>query len=358
MPAAASARGATWRSRGGATTGPSTRARTTSTCAIRGRGASGRPPISRSASEPDEYEATFDLDKATFRRRDGDFETQLQIAVSPEDDVEVRRLSIINRGDRPREIEVTSYAEIVLARPEDDLAHPAFGKLFVETEVRPAERGLLFSRRPRGADETPVWAFHVLGVEGRLGGAVEWETDRARFLGRGRIAGQPGRARRPRAVGHDRRRARSGCGAARSRAAARRARSCASRSPPASPRIARRRWRWCGSTATAAPPRAPSRWPSPTSTSRCSTGPQPTIRPCSSIVSRRACSASTRRASARAISARNTLGQPNLWGYGISGDLPIVLVRITEATSSRSSGSCCTRRSTGASRACAPTSSS
>ena len=141
--------------------------------------------------EPDEFEVTFELDKVTFRRRDGDFETQLQMAVSPEDDVEVRRLSITNRGDRPREIEVTSYAEIVLARAEDDLAHPAFGKLFIETEYDAQSAGLLFSRRPRAADEAPAWAFHVLGVDGRLGGAVEWETDRARFLGRGRSPANP-----------------------------------------------------------------------------------------------------------------------------------------------------------------------
>ena len=141
--------------------------------------------------EPDEYEATFEVDKVTFRRRDGDFETQLQVAVSPEDDVEVRRLSITNRGDRPREIEVTSYAEIVLARPQDDFAHPAFGKLFIETEYDAQSAGLLFSRRPRAADEAPAWAFHVLGVDGRLGGAVEWETDRARFLGRGRSPANP-----------------------------------------------------------------------------------------------------------------------------------------------------------------------
>ena len=57
---------------------------------------------------------TFELEKATYRRRDGDFETQLQVVVSPEDDVEVRRLSITNRSNRPKEIEVTSYAEIVL----------------------------------------------------------------------------------------------------------------------------------------------------------------------------------------------------------------------------------------------------
>ena len=145
-------------------------------------------PICR---EPDVFETTFDLEKGTFRRRDGDFETLLQVVVSPEDDVEVRRLSITNRGDRPREIEVTSYAEIVLARPEDDVAHPAFGKLFIETEYDAQSAGLLFSRRPRSAEEANAWAFHVLAVDGRLGGAVEWETDRARFLGRGRSTANP-----------------------------------------------------------------------------------------------------------------------------------------------------------------------
>ena len=104
--------------------------------------------------EPDQFEAIFDLDKITFRRRDADIETQLEITVSSEDDVEVRRLTITNRGAQTREIEVTSYAEIVLARPEDDLAHPAFGKLFVETEFDAQSAGLLFSRRPRASDES------------------------------------------------------------------------------------------------------------------------------------------------------------------------------------------------------------
>ena len=142
--------------------------------------------------EPDRFEATFDLDKITFRRRDTDIETQLEITVSSEDDVEVRRLTIINRGEQTREIEVTSYAEIVLARPEDDFAHPAFGKLFVETEFDSQSAGLLFSRRRRAPDESPIVGFHVLGVDGpRLGGAVEWETDRARFVGRGRSPASP-----------------------------------------------------------------------------------------------------------------------------------------------------------------------
>jgi cyclic beta-1,2-glucan synthetase len=142
--------------------------------------------------EPDRYDATFDLDKITFRRRDAGIETQLEITVSSEDDVEVRRLTISNRGDQTREVEVTSYAEIVLARPEDDFAHPAFGKLFVETEFDQLSAGLLFTRRPRAADESPIVGFHALGVDGpRLGGAVEWETDRARFIGRGRSTANP-----------------------------------------------------------------------------------------------------------------------------------------------------------------------
>ncbi len=141
--------------------------------------------------EPDSYEVTFAHDKATYRRRDDDLESQMQVAVSPEDDVEVRRVTITNRGDRPREVEITSYAEIVLGRPEDDLAHPAFGKLFIETEYDAQSAGLLFSRRPRASDDPAAWAFHVLGVDGRFGGAVEWETDRARFLGRGRNLARP-----------------------------------------------------------------------------------------------------------------------------------------------------------------------
>ena len=142
--------------------------------------------------EPDRFEATFDLEKITFRRRDADIETRLEVTVSSEDDVDVRRLTITNHGAQTREIEVTSYVEMVLARPEDDLAHPAFSKLFVETEFDRQSAGLLFRRRPRAADESPIVGFHVLGVDGpRLGGAVEWETDRARFIGRGRSPANP-----------------------------------------------------------------------------------------------------------------------------------------------------------------------
>src|SRR6185295_11710736 len=97
--------------------------------------------------EPDDYVVTFRPDRATVRRRDGTISSRLDIAVSTEDDVEVRRLAITNQGPRVREIDVTSYVEIALATPATDIAHPAFGKLFLETEYAPASSALLCRRR-------------------------------------------------------------------------------------------------------------------------------------------------------------------------------------------------------------------
>ncbi|HEX9052216.1 MAG TPA: glucoamylase family protein, partial [Anaeromyxobacter sp.] len=128
----------------------------------------------------------FTMEKATFERRLDEVGTKLDVAVSPEDDVEVRRLEVTNHGDRARELEVTSYAEIVLAPNADDLAHPAFGKLFVESEYVAESSALLCRRRPRGPDDAEVFALHVISQEGRTQGPVEWESDRVRFLGRGR----------------------------------------------------------------------------------------------------------------------------------------------------------------------------
>jgi cyclic beta-1,2-glucan synthetase len=144
-----------------------------------------------SRREPDEYDVVFSAERATFRRRDEDISTQLDIAVSTEDDVEVRRLTVRNHGTRMRELDVTSYAEIVLTTPANDLAHPAFGKLFVETEYLPDSAALLCHRRPRDSSEVGAWAFHALSLDGRSQGPVEWETDRARFLGRGRTTARP-----------------------------------------------------------------------------------------------------------------------------------------------------------------------
>lgn len=144
-----------------------------------------------SRREPDHYAVMFTPDRVSLRRRDGDIATELDIAVSTEDDVEVRRVTLRNLGAEAREIDVTSYAEVVLAPASGDLAHPAFGNLFVETRYLQDRAALLCHRRPRGAADVPVWAMHVLSLDSRSQGPVEWETDRARFLGRGRDPGDP-----------------------------------------------------------------------------------------------------------------------------------------------------------------------
>src|SRR5262249_2098342 len=111
--------------------------------------------------------------------------------VSPEDDAEIRQISLTNLSLRPREIEITSYAELALAAPATDAAHPAFSKLFVQTEFVPNLEAIVATRRPRDAQEEPIWIAHVAAVEGETVGALQYETDRARFLGRGRSIRNP-----------------------------------------------------------------------------------------------------------------------------------------------------------------------
>jgi cyclic beta-1,2-glucan synthetase len=148
----------------------------------------GHQPVCRLAER---YEVVLATDKAEFRRRDGAIETVLEVTVSPENPAEVRRLTLTNHDHRPHEVEVTSYAEVVLLTPGADLAHPAFGKLFVQTEWQGSVNALLCRRRPRDATQKPVWCVHVLAVDGTSTGEVEYETDRARFLGRGRTLARP-----------------------------------------------------------------------------------------------------------------------------------------------------------------------
>ncbi|MGB8328217.1 MAG: glucoamylase family protein, partial [Steroidobacteraceae bacterium] len=144
-----------------------------------------------SGVEPDSYDVTFTEDRAEFIRRDGTITTTLQVVVSPEDDAEVRRVSIANMGQSVREIDVTSYCELVLAPPAADTAHQAFSKLFVQTEYVAKAGALLATRRRRSPDEPEVWAAHHVVVEGEVLGRLEFETDRARFLGRGREVHEP-----------------------------------------------------------------------------------------------------------------------------------------------------------------------
>ena len=143
------------------------------------------------ARAPQSYEVTFTEERAVFKRLDAGIQTQTDIIVSPEDNAEVRCVCVTNRSSRVREIELTSYAEIVLATPAADVAHPAFSNLFIETEFIAEEQALVARRRPRSPDEAPVFAVHTITTEGETVGAVQYETSRQRFLGRGHDARAP-----------------------------------------------------------------------------------------------------------------------------------------------------------------------
>ncbi|HET9462811.1 MAG TPA: glucoamylase family protein [Thiobacillus sp.] len=139
----------------------------------------------------DHYEAIFVQARAEYRRRDQAIEAHTEISVSPEDDVEIRRVTLTNQSSRRRHIEVTSYAEVVLAPLNADLAHRAFSNLFVQTEILPERQAILCTRRPRTPGEQVPWMFHLLAAPGAVAHASSYETDRARFIGRGRTVANP-----------------------------------------------------------------------------------------------------------------------------------------------------------------------
>ena len=137
------------------------------------------------------YEAIFSQGRAEFRRTQGDLESHVELGVSPEDDLELRRITLCNRGRTPRRLAITSYAEVVLATPAADAAHPAFSNLFVQTEVLAEAGAILCTRRPRSGSERPPWMVHLLVAHDDGGGPASFETSRAAFLGRGRTAVDP-----------------------------------------------------------------------------------------------------------------------------------------------------------------------
>ena len=150
---------------------------------------------------PESYEAIFSEGRVEFRRRDavvasdgtdaGKFDTHTEIVVSPEDDIELRRVRIVNRSRQRREIEVTSYAEVVIAPAAADALHPAFSNLFVQSEILPERRAILCTRRPRSHGEQAPWMLHLMAVHGAEVGEVSYETDRLHFIGRSKSAAAP-----------------------------------------------------------------------------------------------------------------------------------------------------------------------
>ena len=137
------------------------------------------------------YTATFSGDRAEFRRRRLGIESHLEVTVSQEDDAEIRRITLVNEGSRARTIELTSAAELSLAPHGADRAHPAFNKLFIQTEARADLHALLAWRRLRSSDESPIWVAQLMLKSPEGESSFEYETDRARCLGRGRTWRDP-----------------------------------------------------------------------------------------------------------------------------------------------------------------------
>ena len=128
------------------------------------------------------YTWSFTPDKAEFRRRSGPCETITEIAVSAEDDAEIRRVTLVNTSRKTCRLEVTSYLELALAPHGTDRAHPAFNKLFIETEWLPHCETLIARRRLRAPDDQPIWAAHLMVAEASTFiDSTEFETDRAQI---------------------------------------------------------------------------------------------------------------------------------------------------------------------------------
>lgn len=137
------------------------------------------------------FDAIFSEGRAEFHCREHDYDTHMEIAVSPEDDIEMRRVRITNRTRTRRAIDITSYAEVVLSPPAADELHPAFSNLFVQTEILRSQQAILCTRRPRARSEQSPWMLHMMTVHGAETGEISYETDRMKFIGRGNTVANP-----------------------------------------------------------------------------------------------------------------------------------------------------------------------
>ena len=142
-------------------------------------------------ANPQAYEAIFTQSRAEFRRTDERIDTHTEITVSAEDDLDLRRITLTNHSDRTRTIELTTYSEVVLASQGQDEAHPAFSNLFIQTEITHPRKAILCTRRPRSKEDKPVWMVHLLAPAGETLDEPSFETDRMRFIGRGRMLAKP-----------------------------------------------------------------------------------------------------------------------------------------------------------------------
>jgi len=146
----------------------------------------------------DRYEGIYSQGMAEFHAVKNQIEVHTRIAVSPEDDIELRRMIVTNLSRKSRTLELTSYAEVVLLEPRAEAGHPAYQGLFVQTELLPNKAAILCTRRPRSTEEHWPWLFHaVIARDPSAGPAPSFETDRSKFIGRGRTPASPAALTKP-----------------------------------------------------------------------------------------------------------------------------------------------------------------
>jgi cyclic beta-1,2-glucan synthetase len=160
-------------------------------------GAAWSAGVQPTRSKADQHRAVFCEHHAAFTQTDQKLVTTTEVVVSTEDDAEARRVTFTNSGRRPREVDVTSYAELVLAPQSSDMAHPAFSKMFVVTDYLPELGVIIATRRRRSPSDPEVWAAHIAVIEGQETAPIQIETDRARFIGRGRSIAEAGMSANP-----------------------------------------------------------------------------------------------------------------------------------------------------------------
>ena len=281
----------------------------------------------------DSDEATFTAGVAAFAASRHGIQARTEIVVSPQDDVEVRRLRLTNHSATARLIAVTSYAEVVLAPAATDAAHQAFSKLFVETEILREQRAILCSRRPRAPDEPTPWLFHLLNPSQPPVGEISYETDRMRFIGRGRSTADPQAMDQDGPLSGSAGAVLDAVTAIRCTVALEPGATasfdlitgvCGSREASLG-LVVKYRDRVMADQALAA---APARARDVLATLQASEAD-------AKLFARLADGVIYANAALRAapgILASNLLGQQGLWAYGISGDLPVVLLRIADRT--------------------------
>ena len=284
------------------------------------------PTLARGTS----YEAIFSQGRAEFRRVDHDIDTHVEISISPEDDLELRRVNLTNRGHTTRIIELTSYAEVVITQAAADAAHPAFSNLFVQTELLRAHQAIVCTRRPRSGGERPPWMIHMMTVHGTADGDATYETSRPAFIGRGRSVIDP--------IAMHRAALTDSCGAVLDPIVAIRSRVVLQ--PDETARIhvvtgiAETRAGALGLIEKYRDRHAADRvfelsWTHSQVVQRRLEASSADIQIYERLASNVLYANPALRAPSSLI-ARNRGGQSGLWAYGISGDLPIVLVRIAD----------------------------